>query len=249
MTDPVNAPTDPAPAAPAVPVTLDVAPVVPAVPAAAAPATPEPAGTEPVTYEPTGDRGLDMALAFIGKQGLAGDHPAVQAAADGDFTLLKAELAQKGVQGYAEFIELGEQAYARTQEKNKAQAETARKAIHDTAGGAESWAAIQAWASANASPEEKAEINLQLNKGGLAAKAAVVYLSNAYSKAGNVSQEPADVSKGGGKPASTGTGDISAADYSAAVKALNVKLKGNLEGNPEYEALNNRRLASKARGR
>ena len=246
MTDQVNAPADAAPATPVVPVTLDVAPVVPAVPAAAAPATPEPAGAE-VTYEPTGDRGLDMALAFIGKQGLAGDHPAVQAAADGDFTLLKAELAQKGVQGYAEFIELGEQAYARTQEKNKAQAETARKAIHDTAGGAESWAAIQAWASANASPEEKAEINIQLNKGGLAAKAAVVYLSNAYSKAGNVSQEPADVSKGGGKPPAAADGKLTATEYSAAVKALNSKLRGRLDGSPEYAALQSRRIAAMPR--
>lgn len=246
MTDPVNVPADGAPAAPAAPVTLDVAPVVPAAPAAAAPAANEAVGTE-VIYEPTGDRGLDMALAFIGKQGLAGDHPAVQAAADGDFTLLKAELAQKGVQGYAEFIELGEQAYARTQEKNKAQAEAARKAIHDTAGGAESWAAIQAWASANASPEEKAEINIQLNKGGLAAKAAVVYLSNAYSKAGNVNQEPADVSKGGGKPAAASEGKLTATEYAAAVKALNSKLRGRLDGSPEYAALQSRRIAAMPR--
>jgi hypothetical protein len=243
MTDPVANPApSPAPVPAPTPLTLDVAPVVPATPA-----TPEPTPSEPsgeVVYEATGDRGLDMALAFIGKQGFPGDHPAVQAAAEGDFSLLKAELAAKGVPGYAEFLELGEQAYARTQEKNKATAESARKAVHDVVGGEESWKAVQAWASANATPEEKAEINAQLSKGGLAAKAAATYLANAYSKANNVTQEPKDVTNGNGGKPPVSDGKLSAADYAKEVNALNIKLRGRLDGSPEYAALQTRRLAA-----
>lgn len=244
MTDPVVAPPEVDTPAPA-PLTLDVTPPAPAAPAAPTPApAADPTGAaSEVVYEPTGDRGLDMALAFIGKQGMAGDHPAVLAAVDGDFSLLKAELATKGVPGYAEYIELGEQAYARTQEKNKATAEAARKAVHDVVGGEENWKAVQAWASANATPEEKAEINSQLSRGGLAAKAAATYLANAYSKANNVTQEPKDVTNGGGKSAAS-DGKLSATEYAKEVNALNIKLRGRLDGSPEYEALQRRRLAA-----
>lgn len=223
------------------PLTLNTEPVVAATPAV----EPTPVVNDtPVIYEATGDRGLDMALAFIGKQGLAGDHPAVQAAAEGDFTLLKATLAQKGVQGYAEFVELGEQAYARTQEKNKAAAEATRAAVHAAAGGEEQWAAIQKWASANASPEEKAEINEQLNKGGIAAKAAVTYLMTTYAKSADMTQEPASAVKPGASLKPAAPVKMTAAVYAEEVAALNVKLRGRLDGSPEYEALQRRRLAS-----
>ncbi len=62
-----------------------------------------------------------------------------------------------------------------------------------------------------------------------------------------MTQEPQDVSNGGGKP-SQSNGDLSAAEYAKEVNALNIKLKGRLDGSKEYEALNNRRLASRKRG-
>lgn len=220
-----------------------------ATPTPADPATPAaaPSAAKEATYEPTGDAGLDMALAFIGKQGFDREHPAVKAAEGGDFSILKAELAAKGVQGAAEFLALGEQSYARAQEKAKAASAATNAAVYKVVGGEESWKAIQTWASANATPEEKAEINAQLSAGGVAAKAAATYLANAYNKANNVSQEPAEVTNGApGKPAANA--ELSASDYAKEVKALNNKLKGRLDGSPEYEALNARRLASKSRG-
>lgn len=56
------------------------APAAPAVPAA--PAAPVPVDGA-VLYEPTGDVGLDLALEFVGKAGIASDHPAMVAAAGG----------------------------------------------------------------------------------------------------------------------------------------------------------------------
>ncbi len=253
MTEVVVTPTDGAapaatPAATTVALTTSVqAPAVPAVPAATD-AKPDAGAATVATYEPTGDAGLDMALAFIGKQGFAQDHPAVVAAAAGDFSILKAELAAKGVQGAAEFLALGEQSYARTQEKAKAASAATNAAVYKVVGGEESWKAIQTWASANATPEEKAEINAQLSAGGVAAKAAATYLANAYNKANNVSQEPAEVTNGAAAKAPASNGNLSAAEYAKEVNALNVKLKGRLDGSPEYEALNRRRLESRKRG-
>lgn len=234
------------------PVTLDGEGTKPATPAA--PAGDKPADTgdkpaEPIVYEPSGDAGLDMALAFIGKQGLAGDHPAVQAAANGDFSMLKATLAQKGVQGYAEFIALGEEAYKRQTEKATAAAEATRKAVYDVAGSPEDWAAVQKWASENATPEEKAELNAQLNAGGLRAKAAATYLVNAYNKAGNVIQDPAEVLKPSAKPNAGGEALLTAREYASEVAKLNAKLRGRLDGSPEYEALQRRRGAAAKAGR
>lgn len=233
------------------PVTLDggtpPAPATPPTPPAAP--TEESKTPEVVVYEPSGDAGLDMALAFIGKQGLAGDHPAVQAAANGDFTMLKATLAQKGVQGYAEFIALGEEAYKRQAEKAAAAAETTRKTIYDVAGGQDEWAAVQKWASENATAEEKAELNAQLNAGGLKAKAAAAYLVSAYNKAGNVTKEPADVVAPNAKPNAGGDAPLTAREYAAEVAKLNAKLRGRLDGSPEYEALQRRRAAAAKAGR
>ena len=42
---------------------------------------------------------MDYALNFVGKLGFGDTHPAIQAAANGDFALLRVELATKGVAG------------------------------------------------------------------------------------------------------------------------------------------------------
>lgn len=200
----------------------------------------------PVSYEPTGDVGLDLALDFVGKAGIGIDHPAMKAAQDGDFSILKATLAAKGVQGWEQFVALGEAAYTRTKEAEKANSAKIAALVHEAAGGPEAWAEVQKWAAANATQEEKAEINALLNKGGLAAKGAVQYLVGAYNRATNVEATPADpvarAGRGGGVP----TGDnapLSPRAYSDAVAQLNARLGGRLEGSPEYAKLQARRQA------
>lgn len=200
-----------------------------------------------VEYEATGDTGLDMALAFVGKAGLTGDHPAMQAAANGDFTILKAVLAQKGTPGWEQYVKLGEDAYARTKTQESEKSAKLVALVHEVAGGKDEWEAIKTWAGANADPSEKAQINKLLNEGGLAAKGAVTYLVNAYNKANNVTVEPRDpvgaAAKGGG--VDTANGPLDSKAYAKAVGELNHKLNGRLEGSKEYEALQRRRLAYK----
>lgn len=197
------------------------------------------------TYEPTGDVGLDMALTFVGKAGLSGDHPAMQAAANGDFTILKATLAQKNVPGWEQMVALGEAAYSRTKASEAAAGAALLSLVHEVAGGKEEWGAVQKWAGANATPEEKAQINELLNKGGLAAKGAVKYLVDAYQRAGNVVVEPKDGTGDASRNAtvSPDQGPLSPKAYAAEVQKLNNKLNGRLEGSKEYQNLQRRRSA------
>lgn len=201
-----------------------------------------------VEYESTGDTGLDMALDFVGKAGISGDHPAMQAAAEGDFSILKAVLAQKGVAGWEQYVKLGEDAYARTKAAEATKSQALVTLVHDVAGGKEEWEAVKAWASENAEPAEKAQINALLNQGGLAAKGAVTYLVNAYNKASNVTVNPKDptanAARNGGTP-DAATGPLDPKAYAKAVGELNHKLNGRLEGSKEYEALQRRRQAYK----
>jgi hypothetical protein len=142
-------------------------------------------------------------------------------------------------------VALGEAAYTRTQEADKAKAAELQKTVHDIAGGAEEWGTIQKWAGANATPEEKKQINGLLSQGGVAAKSAVNYLIAAYNRASNVERTPVDgsanASRDGGVGASNGP--LGPKEYSLAVAQLNTKLGGRLEGSKEYTDLQRRRAA------
>jgi hypothetical protein len=215
-----------------------------AAPAPAAPADvpPEAEGFE---YEPTGDAGLDLALQFIGKAGITTAHPGMVAAQNGDFSILKATLAAKGITGWEQFVALGEEAYKRNQEAASKKDEALKSLVHDAAGGAENWQEVQKWASANADPDEKAEINAMLAAGGLQARQAVRYLVECYNKATDVVKAPVDPTRQAGRsgiPAAD-SGPLSPRAYAYEVARLNVKLRGRLEGSKEYEALQARRLA------
>lgn len=208
------------------------------------PVTPGPlTTTEPVEYEPTGDAGLDMALTFIGKAGIGPDSPAVLAAQSGDFSVLKALLAEKAIPGWEQYVALGEAAYKRTAEADAAKAAEGRAAIFKEAGGEEQWNAVKAWAGENATPEEKADINKQLAAGGLAAKTAVRYLVSLYERASNVVQEPKDATTGAGK-APKAAGPMGPREYAQEVQALRNKLGGGFETSKEYAALQQRRLSA-----
>lgn len=217
--------------------------LIPDTPVPVAPVVP--VAVEATEYEPTGDVGLDMALAFVSKAGIGSTHPAMIAAQAGDFSILKATLAAKGTAGWEQFVALGEASYKRTSEANSAKQAKDQAAIFNLAGGKEAWGEVQQWAGANATPEEKVEINALLNQGGLAAKGAVQYLLSAYAKAGNVTVEPKDAignAARGGSP-SGNAGPLSPREYADAVGQLNHKLNGRLEGSKEYDALQRRRSA------
>lgn len=219
---------------------------------AVAPLTAEPTGPVVIEFNPTGDAGLDMALGFFGKLGLGPGDKAFDAAANGDFGMLKAKLGQLGnkATGYEGFVALAEQAYAKGAEANKGKVAKDVAAIHSAVGGADQWKAIQAWASANAEPHEKAEVNAALRQGGVAAKAMAQWLAGKYATAAGTTVEPADIVTPGaaGKVASSANGALTAKDYATEVQAARAKLGWKFDGSKEYAALQARRVMGQRQG-
>lgn len=197
----------------------------------------------PVQYNPTGDAGLDMVLKFVGDLGYAPDNPAMAAAINGDFTMLEAELASKGVKGYEAYVKLGQQAYTRTTEATKARQAADRKAVTDAVGGEESWATIQKWARENATPEEAKEVSTELAAGGFRAKAAAVFLRDAYNRANPAVTDGEGPAVSKTKGQADNTGALSPREYAKAVAAARVGFKGDFDSSPEYKALQARRSA------
>lgn len=224
-----------APPAPVVDVNLDTPP------ANDPPAADPPPAT--VDYEPTGDVGLDVALAFVGKLGIGRDHPAMQATATGDFGLIKAHLATMGdkATGWEQMVALAEASYDR---QTKATAETQKAvsaAVIAVAGSAETWNAVKAWASANADPDEKQMVNAMFNAGPVQARAAAMMLMDAYTKAsGTVVAPKSAVRSDASTSAAPTNGPLDAKGYAAAARALHAKLGTRMEGSAEYAALRQR---------
>lgn len=238
---PVAAPA-PAPAAPAAPVSLDP-PAAPAPAPAAEPPADNKGGA--IVYEKTGDAALDMALNFLGAQGYSPEHPAMIAAEKGDFRMLAAELATKGVKGWKEHLDLGEQAYKARKEQHEAKATKDRADIYGVVGGEEAWKGIQTWAAANAEPHEKAAVNAALAQGGLVAKATAAYLRDLHAKATGVTVEPANPRVPGAAGVTPGVtnGPLSPRAYVTEVQQLRAKFGSDIDTRPEYAALKQRRSA------
>jgi len=249
----VTAPTAPAAAQAAPAATAAAAPAVPANPTtpAAQTASDTPAAPQPVVWEKTGDAGLDMALGFVGARGFGPQHPAVQAAVRGDFSLLKAELAGMGDKaiGYEAYVALAEKAYEQDKARAEAQEAMSVQAVHSAVGGEAAWAEIHQWAKANADPHERAEINAMMDAGPRQAKAAALYLKTLYENANGSVQAPASAVKPGasGHRSSTAGGPITdAREYSRLVLELEKKVgKANIQDHPEYLQLKQRRLAGR----
>lgn len=203
-------------------------------------------------YEKTGDPGLDYALGFVGKLGFGHESPAVVAAMSGDFALLRAELGSLGdkAKGYGDVVALAEQAYSRSKDKAATNEKLLGEAAVQVAGSQERWTEVQQWAAANADPAEKTAINAAFAAGGMQAKMAMEYLVNCYEKsAGSVSEPKAAVQKDAESRPGTANGPMSAREYSLAVQDLSRSLKGrDVEGHPQYRALQQRRLASQRQG-
>lgn len=250
---PAPAPAPEAAPAPApVPASLDDAPapakpvgeVTPPVEGA-----PAPQAGEAISYEPTGNPGMDLALDFLGKLGFGPEDPAMAAAGNGDFGLLKAKLAVMGekAQGWEAVLAVGEQGLKAMNDARAAEAQKTQDAIlsvfgEDRDAAAKQWETVRAWAKENAEPEERAAVNSALAAGGIAAKAMAAYLNGLYSKHPSAVIEPATVTKMGGSGESS-TGALSPAQYRAEISALRAKLGQGMDGSPEYKALQARRLA------
>lgn len=222
-------------------------PVTPPVVAPVAAPVVEPVAGEAITYEATGDAGLDVALAFVGKLGIGMDHPAMIATETGDFSLIKAHLATMGdkSQGWEQMVALAEQAHTRTEADSKAKADKVSAAVIGIAGTKENWDAINKWASANADAAEKTEINAMFAAGPVQARAAAIMLKGLYEQASGTTVNPASATQNPspGNAASSNTA-LSPREYSQAVRELSSKIgAAALETSPAYAALGARRNA------
>lgn len=249
MSEALNAPAAPAPAPAATPAAAPVAApegFAPAVPAPAAPETPpapapaaEPAA---VTYEATGNPGLDLALDFVGARGFGPDHPAIVAAGNGDWAQLEKALAELGdkAKGWEKVLAVGRADYTKVAEARKAESDKVLGQIDKIAEG--NWDKVQEYARTIADDGEKANINEAIKLGGIAAVAVAQYLtglwkqSDSYVKAGAAAVAPTAAA------ASPSSDALSPAAYSEAVRALARQGKV-VQGNPEYAALQARRAA------
>jgi len=188
-----------------------------------------------------------MALNYIGARGFGPDHPAVRAAIQGDFSLLRASLAGLGdkAAGYEAYVALAEKAY---KDAIKSFEETEQKAIAavlEVVGSPENWEAIHAWARENADPDEKEEINAMLGGTPRQARAAAVYLRDLYEKAHGTTVAPARATKDtvAGSYTPAGGGPITdPKEYARLVSELHRKLGNRMEGSEEYKQLQQRRL-------
>ena len=257
MTIPAAAPAA-APVVPDVAAPAAVVPAVPAAPAAAAaigetpaPVVPAAPAEAPVpaagAFEPSGDAGLDLAANWITSLGIPKDDPAIQAALEeGNFDFIKAKLATMGdkARGWEQYIALAEKGMTSLRTAAEAQVAATNALVYEAVGGEEAWGKIAEWAGANAEPAEKEGINAMLAAGGIQARAAASYLQGLYSGANGVVVEPTAATVPTAKAAPVTNAALSAREYSDAVRQLANKIGGgNLNGSPEYAALQQRRLA------
>ena len=218
-------------------------------PAAAAQPTPNPDTTNEFTYDPTGDAGLDYALNFVGKLGYGDTHPAIMAAQKGDFSLIRAELATKGVAGSDAVLALAEQAYTRFAAEDAKKSEELAGFAAQAAGSAENWAVVRAWAAQEATPQEKAQVNAALAQGGLVAQGVISQLVALYQQKHTLPKDAAAVAKPGeAGTAAPSNEPMTAKAYAQAVEALRQKLGNRTEDSPEYAALQSQRLAARRAG-
>ncbi|WNV48169.1 scaffold protein [Caulobacter phage Quill_5.2] len=170
-------------------------------PVAAAP-TPEPVATtatpeigkiEPFSFPPSGDAGLDIALEYIGNFGLTDQHPAVIAAANGDFTQIETYLSAVKAPGYEKYLNLAKEAHARQTQAVETQATKINEAVFGVFEGEENWKKASAFAKENGTKEEIDQLNAMLRAGPLQAKAAALMIRQAYeAKVGGFTKDPKD---------------------------------------------------------
>ena len=224
-----------APVAPPVVAPVVAAPVVaPVTP----PATPPASASDAVTFEPTGDAGLDLAMDFFGKLGLSLDSPEMQEAGNGNFSYLEAKLASLGEKaaGSAQYLALAKEAQSRLSAQSKAQYEERRKTVHDAVGGEENWKELQTYINANAEPAELEIVRTALAQGGIVATAVAKHLHEMFLAAPGSTSAPANAVQN--LPVPDNGAGLTLAGYRQELSTLVAKIGSQrLDGSPEYSAL------------
>lgn len=189
------------------------------------------------------DPGLNYAMGFLAKNGFNANDPAVDAAFGGDFSLLKAELAQKGIAGWEQALGLAEQSYERHVKANEAQAEKVGgivTAIAQEAG--VEWEAAVAHVGKSVSPDERTAIN-GLLANPATAHIAAQFITNSYIATGDVDVPPSARATTDGASAHQGAqgGSLTRIEFTAEMDKLRKTLGDDYVNSPQAQALYRRR--------
>lgn len=185
------------------------------------------------------DPGLNYAMKFLATNGFNADNGAVEAAFNGDFSLLKAELAQKGIAGWEQALGLAEQSYDRHVKENDAKGEAVGKVVTEIAAGmGVDWEQAVAHVGKTASAEEKTAIN-QLLSDPKTAHIAARFIGGSFIEAGDTEIEPAARAVGAETKVSTerSGGALSRADYNSELSKLRKTLGDDYINSPQAAAL------------
>lgn len=191
-----------------------------------------------------GDPGLNYAMSFLASNGFTADSPAVAAAFEGDFGLLKAELAKGGFAGWEQAVGLAEQSYGNAQKAEEAKASEVGKIVTEFAeqNGVDWEQAVQHVAG-SAKPEERTALNTLL-RDPATAHIAAGYITSAFLAADGTEVQPqakaasqAAVGGGGGNNA-----PLSRQEYTQEMRKLRESLGEDYVTSPQAAALY-RRLA------
>ncbi len=148
---------------------------------------------EEVQYAETGDPKLDLALGFFGRNGLDAEHSAIKAAVQGDFSLLEAELAAKGAQGWQQYVALAKESHSNAvkaaQEADSAITGAVAKTLEQFGYSNEQWGEAINWVRTE-SPDDVPEINKLLASGPLGARAITAFILSNHREASGTEYVP-----------------------------------------------------------
>ena len=196
-------------------------------------------------YTPTGDARQDVAFGWLKAAGIQRTSPAVKHAMDtGDFTLLEAVLAEKGVNGAEPYVTLLKDARAASEQQAAAAKTAAKTAILAVFENESAWDEARAWVGSNADEGEREVLSGMLNGGNpVAARIAARFIQQAKLAASGVSPRAGsalkkDAARAGGPTA----GALSPQDFSRELGKL-VREHGDRAAfdRPEYRDLRSRR--------
>lgn len=192
------------------------------------------AGYAPVDNDP----GLNYAMRFLAGNGFDAANPAVEAAFGGDFSLLKAELSAKGIQGWEQALGLAEQSYDRHVKEGEASAAKVGEIVTGvaTARGVD-WEAAVAHVGKTANADERTAINTLLGNPATAHIAAQ-FITGAFMESGDGEYAPAARAVGDATKTHQGQGgQLSRREYTAELSKLRESIGDSYMSSPQAAAL------------
>lgn len=205
-------------------------------------------GEVQVEYTSTGDKGLDLALGFVGGLGFGPERDDMKAAMSGDFTKLEATLKGLGdkAKGWERYVDVAKDSYQRVVSTRKAAEAKVTTAVTTAAGGQAAWNAIHAWVQATADESEKAEINAAMKASPYAAQAMAKHLADLFRQSGQ-SELPAKsaVKENASSVPTVSGGALTPAAFKDEIRRLEGKFGYRLQDSDEYKQAVARRMQFK----